>query len=81
MRLARHEPVADEGVHEAGDRARRHVQRLGKNALRHGAASADLPEQMGARQRETQALESLRHVVVQQNGERENAIQESLVLL
>jgi hypothetical protein len=79
--LTCHEPVVDERVHEPGHRSRRHLQRFGKNTLGHGATLPDLPEQMGARRRETERLDRLRHVVVQDDDELQNTIEKRFTLL
>jgi hypothetical protein len=79
--FACHEPLGDEGVHEPSHRSRRHLQRLGKNTLGHRATLTDLPEQMGARRRETERLVRLRHVVVQDDDELQDAVEQRFVLL
>ena len=78
MRLACHEPGFNERVYEPGHRPRRHLQRFGKDTLRHRPALAELSEQMGAGRREMQRLDCLRHVVVQQQDELEDTIEHTL---
>ena len=79
--LACHEPVIDECVHKPCHRSRRHLQRFGKNTLGHRATLPDLPEQMGARRRETERFVRLRHVVVQDDDELQDTIEKRLTLL
>jgi hypothetical protein len=81
VRLACHEPVVDECVHEPSHRSRRHLQRLGKNTLGHRATLPDLPEQMGARRRETERVVRLRHVVVEDDDELQDTIEQRFILL
>ena len=81
VRLARHEPGFDERVQEPRHRPRRHVQRIGEDTLCHRPTLPELPEQMGAGQREIERLDPARHVVVQQHDELEDTIEYGFELL
>jgi hypothetical protein len=81
VRLACHETVSDQRVHEPGHRSRRHLQRFSKDTLGHRAALPELQQQMRARRRQPEGLNRLRHVVVQHDDELEDAIEEIFVLL
>jgi len=79
--LACHEAAFDERVDESRHRPWRHLQRIGEDTLGRRPALAELPKQMGARGRQIERLDRLRHVVVQQYDELEDAIKHGFILL
>jgi hypothetical protein len=81
VRLARHEPLRNKCIDEAGHGSRRHLQRFREHALRHRSELAQLPEQVSAGRSKAERGVRLRHVVVQHDHELKDAIEEILVLL
>lgn len=77
--LARHEVPRDERVHQPGHGPWRDTQRISEDPLGDRPAALELPEQMGARDGETTRPERLRHVLVQQDHELQDAIEDMLV--
>lgn len=81
MGLARDESVRGECVHQPRDGSRCHLQRLSKDTLRHRTAPPQLPKQVRASGCQPERADRLRHVVVQDDDELEDAIEQILVLL
>jgi hypothetical protein len=68
MRLARDMPARHQPVDQAGDVARRDLERVRERPLRGRSVMVQQPQQVGARHRQAFAGESLRHVLVQQHS-------------
>ena len=79
--LARHEPLRNDRIDEAGHGSCRHVQRFREHSLGDRAALSQLPEQVSASRSEPERGVRLRHVAVQHDDELEDAIEETLILL
>lgn len=79
--FARNEAACDKGVDEPSHCARGDPERVGEDALRHGSALPQLPEEMGAGRGQSERRDRLRHVVVEQDDKRQNTVEEIFLLV